>query len=53
MGLLSEQNSVYLSRVRHVIVVVVDDSGLFLIKLDATLTAKLPQRVTCVTGEEH
>lgn len=49
MCLLSEQNSAYLSGVRHVIVVMVNDSSLFLIKLDATLTTQLPQRVTCVT----
>lgn len=38
---------VYLSRIRHIIVVMVNDSSLFLIKFDATLTAQLPQRVTC------
>lgn len=51
MCLLSEENFLYLSRVRHVIVVMVNDSSLFLVKLNATLTAQLPQRVTCVTGE--
>lgn len=53
MCLLSEQNSIYLSRVRYIVVVMVNDSSLFFVKLDATLTAQLPQRVTCVTGEEH
>lgn len=50
--LRSEENA-YLSRVRHVIVVMVNDTSLFLIKLDATFTAQLPQGVTCVTREEY
>lgn len=53
MCLLPDKNSVYLSSVRHIIAVMVNDGSLFLIKLNATLTAQLPQRVTCVTGEEH
>ncbi len=53
MNLLFNQKCVYLSRVRHVVVVVVNDGSLLLIKLDATLAAQLPQRVTCVTGGEH
>lgn len=40
-------NSVYLSRIRNIIVVMVNDSSLFLIKFDATFAAQLPQRVTC------
>lgn len=53
MSLQSERRSVYLSRVRHVIVVMVDDSGLLLIKLNATLAAQLPQGVTCVAELEY
>lgn len=39
---------VYLSRIRHVIVVMVNDGGFFLIKFNATLTAQLPQRVAYI-----
>lgn len=44
---LSGYKFVYLSGVRHVVVVMVDDCRLLLIDLNAALTAQLPQRVTC------
>lgn len=47
-----KQNTCYLSRIRHIIVVMVNDSSLLLIKFNATLAAQLPQRVTCVKQEK-
>lgn len=48
---LSGYKFVYLSGVRHVVVVMVDDCRLLLIDLNAALAAELPQRVTCATGK--
>lgn len=42
----SQVSLAHLSWVRYIIVVVVNDSGLLLIKLNPTLTAQLSQGVT-------
>ena len=49
VGFVCCVKTVYLARIRHVIIVMINDGGLLLVKLNAALTAQLPQRVTCVT----
>lgn len=50
---MSKYRKIYLSRIRHIVVVMVNNSSLLLIKLNATFTAQLPQRVTCSTRNKN